>query len=105
MSIYLIATIQVAPGQFARFSKVMGEVQAAVETAGWKLVSALAHRTGRLNTVIDVWELDDMAHFSAGMASVAGSPDFARISATLAEVVAEETLNFADRITYPSPGA
>jgi hypothetical protein len=34
-----------------------------MESHGWKLSNAFIARTGKLNTVIDLWEMDDFAHF------------------------------------------
>ena len=100
MSVYLLANIEVKAGQFERFKAVMAETQACVVAAGWKLTGAFMHRTGQLSTVVDIWELDDFNHMNTGMAAVAQHPEFARISATLAEVVVKETLTLADRIKY-----
>ena len=100
MSVYLFANIEVKAGQFERFKAVMAEVETCVIAAGWKLNGAFMYRTGQLSTVIDIWELDDFNHMNSGMAAVAGHPEFARISATLAEVVIKESLTLADRISY-----
>lgn len=102
MAVYLFANIEVKASEFARFIEVMGDVAASVTAAGWKLTGAFIQRTGQLNTVIDVWELEDFNHMNTGMAAVAQHPEFARISATLSEVVVRESLTFADKLTYPA---
>lgn len=101
MSVFLIATLEVRPGHFPQFVETMAKIAGIVEANGWKLAGAYTHRTGQLNTVIDIWELPDMNAMQTGMGAVAGSPEFAAISAVLAEAVTKETLTFADRLFYP----
>ena len=103
MSVFLIATIEVKASLFGPFTEAMGTLQAIVESAGWKLSSAYVLRTGQMNTVIDVWELNDHNHMSAGFAAVATDPRAAGIQGVLGEAVLKETLTFADAITFPKP--
>lgn len=103
MSVFLIATLEVRGASFARFSEAMGQLQSIVEGVGWKLASAYVHRTGPLNTVIDVWELDDLNHMNAGFGAIGADPRGAQIQATMQDAVIRETLNFADAIVYPKP--
>ena len=103
MSAYLIATIEVRPEGFARFCNTMGEIVGIVGAMGWKLVSAYQLRTGQLNTVIDVWQLDDFNHLDVGMGAIASHPRFAEIRAVLQETIAKETLTLANRLEYPTP--
>ncbi len=71
-----------------------------LEAAGWRLAGAFVQRTGRLNTVIDLWELEDFNHYDRGIRALTGHVDFAGIAATLAETVRNETIVFADRAPY-----
>ncbi len=103
MSVYLIATIEVKASLFGPFTEAMGTLQAIVEGAGWKLASAYVLRTGQLNTVIDIWELDDHNHMTAGFAAVGTDPRAAGIATVLGEAVIKETITFADAITFPKP--
>jgi hypothetical protein len=101
MSVYLIANIEVRAAGFSRFVEVMSEVVAIAKTAGWKLESAYATRVGQLNTVIDVWELEDFNHMNRGMQALAQHPRFPAIQAVLHDVIVKETLSLADKLTYP----
>lgn len=103
MAVYLFANIEVRAADFARFTEVMGEIEAAVIGAGWKLVGAFVQRTGQLNTVIDLWELEDFGHMDRGMRALGANPRFPEIKAVLEAAVVKETLTFADRLTYPAP--
>ena len=104
MSVYLIATIEVKASLFGPFTEAVGVLQAIVESAGWKLASAHVLRTGQLNTVINVWELNDHNHMTAGFDAVGTDPRAAGIQGVLGEAVIKETLTFADAISYPKPG-
>lgn len=101
MSVFLIANIKVKASGLAAFKATMARVQAIAEGAGWRLAAAYALRTGKLNTVIDVWELNDFNHMNVGMAALAQHPDFPEIQAVLQETIVEETLSLADKLTYP----
>ena len=103
MSVYLIATIEVKASLFDPFIEAMGALQAIVESAGWKLASAHVLRTGQLNTLINVWELNDLNHMTAGFAAVGTDPRAAGIQGVLGEAVIKETITFADAITFPKP--
>jgi hypothetical protein len=104
VSVYLIATLEVKASLFGPFTEAVGVLQAIVESAGWKLSSAHVLRTGQLNTVINVWELNDYNHMSVGFAAFGSDPRAAEIQGVLGEAVLKETLTFADAISYPKPG-
>jgi hypothetical protein len=103
MSVNLIATIEVRPDGFDRFCVAVGEIVGIVGEAGWKLVGAYQLRTGRLYTVIDVWQLDDFNHLDVGLAALARHPRFADLRAVLHDTIAKETLALANRLNYPTP--
>lgn len=101
MSIYLQATLEIEGTGMARFTEVMGEAIPILEGVGWKLNAAYLHCTGRLNTVIDHWELDDLNHFERGMQALTGHPRFPAIHQVLGETVRNETLVFLQKFDYP----
>lgn len=97
---YLHVTLEVDAGGMGRFNDAMAQALPVLEAAGWRLAGAFVQRTGRLNTVIDLWELEDFNHYDRGVRALTGHADFARIAATLAETVRSETIVFADRAPY-----
>ena len=101
MAVYLFANLEIQAAEFARFIEVMGEIEPIVASAGWRLVGAFVQRTGRLNTVIDLWELEDFGHMDRGMRALAANARFPEIKAVLDAVVLKETLTLADKLTYP----
>ncbi|MBS0274205.1 MAG: NIPSNAP family protein [Proteobacteria bacterium] len=100
MTAYLHVTLEVDAAGMARFIETMGEAVSLLEGWGWKLQGAFIQRTGKLNTVIDVWELENFAHFDLGLQKFRVHPRFAAIKKALDETVKSETIVFADRAPY-----
>ncbi len=100
MSTYLHVTLEVKAAEMARFVAVMDQVVGLLEAQGWRLAGAFVQRTGRLNTVIDLWELEDFSHFDRGLKALIGQAGFPAIKAVLDEAVHSETVVFADRAAY-----
>ena len=100
MSTYLHVTLEVNAAGMRRFVEVMSEVVAIMEGNGWKLAGAFIQRTGRLNTVIDLWELESFDHFDRALQAFRKHPRFPEIKAALDETVISETIVFADRAPY-----
>ena len=101
MSVYLFATIELKSGAMAKFAPVMAEIVSIVETVGWKLVSAFTSKTGKVGTVIDLWELPGLDSLDLGFAAIAKDPRFPRIQAVLQDSIITESLMLADRLVYP----
>ncbi len=100
MTTYLHVTLEVHATEMARFKAVMARATPVLEAAGWKLVGAFQQRTGRLNTLIDLWELEDMNHYGRALGALAAHPDAAELIHEINACVASETIVFADRIAY-----
>ena len=100
MSISLQATLEIEPTGLARFTEIMGEVVPILEGTGWRLDAAYMHCTGRLNTVVDMWELADYNHFDRGMRALMAHPRFPAIRQVLAETVRNESLVFLQEFSY-----
>jgi hypothetical protein len=100
MAVHLIARIEIRSGQTGRFMQAMPEVAAAAVEAGWKLDGSYMQRTGRVNTLVNVWELEDYGHLDRGWAAMADNPRFQAVAAILGEAVVNETLTFADKLSY-----
>jgi len=100
MAVYLHVTLLLKQGKLPVFRDAMKIAQPIAETAGWKLHDAFLFRSGRLNTVVDLWELEDMNHYERGMTALQRSPRFAELQSKLADSVESETICFADRLRY-----
>ena len=100
MPVNLLARIELRTGALPRFVEAMKAIVPVAEGAGWKLLAAYVQRTGRLNTVLDVWELEDHNHLDRGLAAIAAAPQLAPALAILAETIETETLTFAAPLNY-----
>lgn len=100
MSVFIHVTLEVKAAGFTRFVETMGQAVPILEGLGWKLTGGFVQRTGRLNTVIDIWELEDFEHFDRGLKAFVAAPGFLAIKAALDETVTSETIVFADRLPY-----
>ncbi|MEO8812613.1 MAG: NIPSNAP family protein [Caulobacteraceae bacterium] len=98
--VFLQATIELRGAGLGDFLEIMGEAVPILEKQGMKLVCALIQRTGRLNTVIDLWQLDDFNHFDRALAVLAAHKDFERIKEVLDRTIERETLVFAAKAPY-----
>jgi hypothetical protein len=83
-----------------KFLETMGEATTLLEGWGWKQHGAFVQRTGRLNTVIDVWELQNFYQFDEVLKKFVAHPRFPAIKAVLDEAVTSETIVFADKVSY-----
>jgi hypothetical protein len=102
MSIFLQATLEIDGAGFQRFVQIMAEWVPIIESSGWKLNAAYMHRTGRLNTVIDVWEVEDMEHIDRGFQQLMAHPRFGDFKKVLDETVKSETLVVLQKFAYAS---
>jgi len=100
MSVFMHVTLEVKGAGLQRFLTGMAQALPVLEAAGWRLTGAFVQRSGRLNTVIDLWELRDMNHYTDGMAALAGWSAFGAFKAILDECVLSETIVFADKAPY-----
>ena len=102
MSYYLLATLKVKYGQQRKFYEVMSHLKPVLEKLGWKLVGAYENTIGRLNTVIDLWEIDDPNAVSATLAAASKDTEFVRWAAHLPELLDEEVLQIMTKVPYSS---
>lgn len=100
MSVYVHVTLEVKAACAARFVEAMGEIVPLLESWGWKLTGAFMQRTGKLNTIIDLWEIDDHNHFDTVLKKFAAHPRFPALKAVLDDTVTSETIVFANKLDY-----
>ena len=101
MTLHMKSTLEVEANGFARFVALMSEMVPILEREGWKLESAFMHTSGRLNTVVDLWRLDDYNHYGRGLEVLMAHPEFPRFGQILGEVVRNETVVFLQALEYP----
>ncbi len=96
MPVYLQATLELFPGKIGQFRKTLQKTVPIMESAGWKLVGSWVHTSGPLNTVTDLWQLEDMNAQSRAFVALTGNEQYPEIRKSLDECVQKETLVFMD---------
>lgn len=102
MTVFLHVTLEVRASGMSRFAAAMEEIVPLLEGWGWRLDRALRFRTGKLNTVVDIWELPDFGAYDAGLKKFVSHPRFAALKEVLDDTVNAETVAFADTLDYRS---
>ncbi|HWO18463.1 MAG TPA: NIPSNAP family protein [Kofleriaceae bacterium] len=93
--IYLQSQIKLHPGKIGDFTGVMNKLAAVLTSKhGWKLVGSFATMVGRLDTVLDLWELPDLGAYQAALSD----PEVIRFGPRIQEIVADEILSFVTRL-------
>ena len=98
MTVYLHATIEAHPAQLRRLYATLGEMKRILAGAGWGMVGCFAHKTGRANTVLDIWELGDMNHYDVGIQALTAHARFPAIAEVLGAAIISESLVFTQRV-------
>lgn len=105
MSIHMQATIEPNPEGLPELLAVLAEMVGILESEGWRLAGAFEQRTGRLHTIIDLWELDDYNHYAGGLQALSQHARFPAIAQVLAANIRSETLVFLEKAPYMRPTA
>lgn len=86
--VYLQASIKLRPGTLQQFTKMLGNLTPVVGKHGWKLLGSYVTAVGRLNTVVDFWELPDAGALQAALAD----PELQKMGPQISECIEDETL-------------
>jgi len=96
--VYMKAEIGVRPGMVpAMLDLLTSRIFPILEgKGGWQMCGCFLQRTGRLNTIVDLWKLEDYGHFERAYAIFREDPDYPEIRLLLDQYVESETLVFMD---------
>jgi hypothetical protein len=92
--IYVQASIKLYPGKLQDFTSLINELLPVVGKHGWKLVGSYATLVGRLNTVVDLWELPNEAAIGAAM----GDAELQKRGAKIAEIIEDEVFTVLTKL-------
>jgi len=92
--VYLQASIKLYPGKLPDFIELLNKLTPVVGKHGWKLLGSYATVAGRLNTVLDVWELPDPNALQAALSD----PEMQKAGARISEIVEDETLTIMTKL-------
>jgi len=105
MPVYLHASLRIAPGKLqAMLDLLRDDLIPIMEAQGWRILGCFTNISGARNTILDLWELNNLDHFKQGYKGFMEHARFAAIKGRIDEFVVEETLTFLDRI-YSGPTA
>ena len=100
MATYLQATIKVRRGKLPLFDETLGAMAPALEAEGWKLLGAYVNSVGRLNEVVDLWELPDANAVASVLGALRKHPKMGKWAAALDECVEDEHVQLMIKTPY-----
>ena len=86
--VYMTATIKLRAGKLPDFIELLNKITPVVAKHGWKLIGSYASIVGRLNTVVDLWELPDADAVKKG----GSDPELKQFAPRMSEIIEDETL-------------
>jgi NIPSNAP len=92
--VYLQASIKLRAGKLQDFVSLMNSLTPVVGKHGWKLLGSYAAVVGRLNTVVDMWELPNEAAIQAALSD----SEMAKYTSRINEIVEDETLTLLNKL-------
>ena len=92
--VYLQASIKLRAGKLQDFVSVMNSVTPILGKYGWKLLGSYASVVGRLNTVLDLWELPNEAALQAALSD----SEMAKYASRIGEAIEDETLTLLNKL-------
>ncbi|HJU28045.1 MAG TPA: NIPSNAP family protein [Candidatus Binataceae bacterium] len=91
---YLQASIKLRPGKLPDFISLLNDLTPAVAKHGWKLIGSYASVVGRLNTVVDLWEIPN----ANAVEAVLSDPEMQKNGPRISEIVEDETLTVLTKL-------
>ena len=92
--VYLQASIKLHPGKLEDFTKLINDLLPVVGKHGWKLIGSYATLVGRLNTVVDLWEIPN----TEAVAALLGDAEMQKHAHRIAEIVEDEVLTVLTKL-------
>jgi hypothetical protein len=92
--VYLQASVKLRAGKLQDFVSLLNTLVPVVGKHGWKLLGSYASVVGRLNTVVDLWELPNEAAVQAALSDA----EMQKYGARISEIVEDETLALLNRL-------
>ena len=90
--VLMTASIKLHPGKLPDFIALINEVTPVVAKHGWKLAGSYVSVIGRLNTVLDLWELPEPN------AVVKAMRDLHQFRARIAAIVEDEVVTMLTKL-------
>lgn len=92
--VYLQASIKLRAGKLQDFVSLINGLTPVVAKHGWKLLGSYATAVGRLNTVMDLWELPNEAALQAALSD----SEMAKHQPRISEIIEDEVLTLLNKL-------
>ena len=85
--VYLQASIKLKAGKLPDFISLLNKLTPLLAKRGMKLLGSYANVVGRLNTVVDLWELPD----ANALQTALSDPELQTVAPLINEIIEDET--------------
>ncbi len=92
--VYLEYSIKLRAGRLQDFVSLLNGLTPVVGKHGWKLLGSYATVVGRLNTVVDFWELPNEAAIQAALSD----SEVAKLASRFGEIVEDQILTLLNKL-------
>jgi NIPSNAP protein len=92
--VLMTASVKLYAGKLPDFISLLNDIQPLLAKHGWKLMGSYASIVGRLNTVLDLWELPDPNAVEKALLD----PGFQTFIPRIKEIVEDETLSILTKL-------
>lgn len=98
---YMLARLQIKPGQIPQAIEIMKHITVGMEKQGWKLIGGYQTVIGRFDEIWDLWDVGgDAGAIGTALANARNDPDFAQWAAKLPGVVESEETRYMEKLDY-----
>ncbi len=92
--VYLQYPIKLRAGRLQDFVSLLNSLTPVLPKHGWKLLGSYASVVGRLNTVVDLWELPNEAAIQAALSD----SEVAKLASRFGEIIEDQTLTLLNKL-------
>jgi hypothetical protein len=97
--VYMFANIKLRPGKLQKFTEMIGTLASVLEEkGGWKLHGSYFNSIGRMNTVVDVWEMPDANAVQSTLELASQDPTFQKLIPVIEECIEDETIQLMTKL-------
>ncbi len=92
--VYMTASVKLYAGKLEDFISLLNDIQPMLAKHGWKLMGSYATIVGRLNSVVDFWQLPEPNAVEKALLD----PEFQKFVPRIKEIVEDETLSILTKL-------
>ena len=97
--VYLFASVKLKSGSVGQFTELLQNVAPVLgRLGGWKLIGSYFNSIGRMNSVVDVWQLPDANAVQSTLDKAAQDPEWQKWVPVIEGIVEDETLQVLTKL-------